>query len=165
MMEILKYPNEKLRLKSAPILKFDSQLHQTLDEMARTMYGARGVGLAGAQVGYFYRIFVIDIGTQDERFEKLFEFINPVIEKKTGKTTWEEGCLSLPGILETVTRSAKISMRFFDRHGVEQSLDAEELLAVAIQHEYDHLEGILYIDHLSFLKKRMIKRKLEKEAH
>ncbi|MBI1862095.1 MAG: peptide deformylase [Deltaproteobacteria bacterium] len=161
-MEIIKYPDERLRQKSEPVRAFDRKLHSVLDEMARTMYGARGVGLAGAQVGFFYRVFIVDIGSQDERFEKLFEFINPEITWRDGKTSWEEGCLSLPGYTETVNRAARITIRYQDRLGQPQVMEADELLGVALQHENDHLDGVLFIDRLSPLKRRFLKRKLEK---
>ena len=161
-MEIIKYPDDRLRQKSLPVQMFDKKLHSVLDEMARTMYGSRGVGLAGAQVGFFFRAFIVDIGSQDERFEKLFEIINPEIVKRAGKTSWDEGCLSLPGLTETVSRAARVTVRFQDRFGLTQTIEAEELLAVALQHEYDHLDGVLFIDRLSPLKRRFVKRKLDK---
>ncbi len=161
-MEILKYPDERLRKVSVPVISFGTELHRTLDDMARTMYRSRGIGLAGAQVGFFYRVFMVDIGVQDERHEKLYEFINPEWVSRSGKANWDEGCLSLPGFTETVSRAARICLKYLDRHGREQKIEAEELLAVAIQHEYDHLDGILFIDRLSSLKRRLLKRKLEK---
>lgn len=162
MLEILKYPDARLKEKSYSIETFGSSLHQFMDEMADTMYAANGVGLAAPQVGKILRAFVIDIGPQDEMYRKLYEFINPRLSKGEGKIVYEEGCLSVPGVSEAVERKAKITVDYFDRHGKAQTLVAEELLAVAIQHENDHLDGILFIDRLSPLKRKWMKRKLTK---
>jgi len=162
MLEILKYPDPRLHEKSLPVTDFTPELHQLLDEMARTMYGANGVGLAAPQVGKLLRLFVIDVAQQDGKTKKLYEFINPKLENGEGKITFEEGCLSVPGISEEVQRKAKISVQYQDRHGQSQRMEADELLAVAIQHENDHLDGILFVDRLSPLKRRLIKRKLTK---
>lgn len=162
MLEILKYPDPRLKEKSNTVEMFDAPLHQFMDEMAKTMYAANGVGLAAPQVGKTLRAFVIDIGLEDEKHQKLYEFINPRLSKGEGKIVYEEGCLSIPGVSEAVERKAKIMVVYFDRHGKAQTLVAEELLAAAIQHENDHLDGILLIDRLSPLKRRLMKRKLAK---
>ena len=162
ILEILKYPDPLLKDPSKPVTKFDGELHRLLDDMAATMYAANGVGLAGPQVGRHLRLFVIDIVENKEAPRKLQEFINPELSKGEGKIAFEEGCLSVPGITEAVQRKAKIAVKYQDRHGKPQTLVAEELLAVAIQHETDHLDGILFVDRLSPLKRHLVKRKIAK---
>lgn len=161
-MEILKYPDPRLNRKSVPVAKFDSSLHKFLDEMAVTMYHAKGVGLAAPQVGETLRIFVIDIGASENENQKLWEFINPVISQGQGSIAYEEGCLSVPGVTAEVKRKATITVDYKDRFGKAQKLEAEGLLAVAIQHENDHLEGVLFVERLSPLKRRMVRKQLEK---
>jgi peptide deformylase len=161
-LPILKYPDPRLKEVSRPVTQFDDELRQTLDSMAETMYSASGVGLAAPQVGELKRMFVIDIGSQDENHRRLYELINPKITHGEGKTTFEEGCLSVPGIAEEVSRKAKVTVEFQDRFGQPHSMNAEALLAVAIQHENDHLDGILFVDRLSPLKRRFLKRRLAK---
>jgi peptide deformylase len=161
-LEILKYPDPRLKEISRPVSVFDDPLRQILDAMAETMYSANGVGLAAPQVGELKRMFVIDIGAQDENHRRIYEFINPKLSKGEGRTAFEEGCLSVPGISEEVTRKAKILVEYQDRFGHPRSLNAEALLAVAIQHENDHLDGILFVDRLSPLKRRLVKRRLSK---
>jgi len=162
MLEILKYPDERLHQKSAPVSKFDSILHKLLDDMAETMYAANGVGLAAPQVAQFIRAFVIDLQLADETAGKLYEFVNPVITQRAGKIVYEEGCLSLPGFNEEVNRNADIVVKFQDRNGMEKEMDAHGLLAVAIQHENDHLDGVLFVDRLTPLRRRLAKKKLSK---
>lgn len=163
MLEILKFPDERLHTVSKSIEQYNEELHDLLDQMAETMYAANGVGLAAPQVGHFIRCFVIDLGPQKEgEASRLYEFINPNIVKGSGKIVFEEGCLSVPGIAEEVTRKEKVSVEFQDRVGSPKTLEAEGLLAVAIQHEKDHLDGILFIERLSPLKRRLVKRKLNK---
>lgn len=162
MLEILKYPDQRLKEVSEPISKFDAKLHKLLDQMAITMYAANGVGLAAPQVGELKRLFLVDIGTEENKDKKLYEFINPKISQGEGKIVFEEGCLSVPGVTEEVTRKEKILVTYQDRNGKEHELEAHGLLAVAIQHENDHLDGILFLDRLSPLKRRLMKRKLSK---
>ena len=162
MLEVLKFPDPRLKEVSKPVERFDSDLHHLLDSMAQTMYGANGVGLAAPQVGHLLRAFIIDTGSQDEQKRKLREFINPKLSEGEGKIVFEEGCLSLPGISEAVERQARIRVEYLDRFGNIHSMSAEELLAVAIQHENDHLNGILFVDRLSPLKRNLLKRKLFK---
>lgn len=162
-LEILKYPDPRLHEVSKPVSKFDTELHQFLDAMAVTMYSANGVGLAAPQVGRLQRIFVIDTTwTEDGVDKKIYEFINPKLLQGEGKIAFEEGCLSVPGITEEVTRKKKITVKYQDRHGNPQTLEANELLAVALQHENDHLDGVLFVERLSPLKRRLLRRKLEK---
>lgn len=162
MLEILKYPDPRLKKVSVPVEQFDSKLHRLLDQMAETMYGADGIGLAAPQVGESLRIFLVDLGPSEDRKPKLHEFINPVLSNGEGSISFEEGCLSVPGITEEVNRFEKITVDYQDRNGNKHKVNAEGLLAVAIQHENDHLDGILFVEKLSLLKKRLIKKKLEK---
>lgn len=162
MLDIVKYPDPLLKEISALVTDFDENLHQLLDQMAETMYTAGGVGLAGPQVGKLLRLFVIDIVPSEERNRKLYEFINPSLSNGEGKISFEEGCLSLPGVTAEVRRKERITVHYQDRFGEKQSMEAEELLAVAIQHENDHLEGVLFVDRLSPLRRRFMKKKLAK---
>ena len=162
MLEILKYPDERLKQLSKPVDDFGSKLHKLLDEMAVTMYASNGIGLAAPQVGKLSRFFLIDLGTEEKSQKKLHEFINPELSNGKGKIIYEEGCLSIPGLTEEVKRSETITVTYQDRRGKTHELVAEGLLAVAIQHENDHLDGILFLDRLSPLKRRFTKRKLAK---
>jgi len=161
-LDILKFPDPRLKKISAAVTRFDESLHGFLEEMAETMYAANGVGLAAPQVNQAIRVFIIDISSQDEKHKKLYEFINPTLRDGEGKIVYEEGCLSVPGIAEQVQRKSKMTVDYFDRHGKPHILKAEDLLAVAVQHENDHLDGILFIDRLSPLKRRLVKRKISK---
>lgn len=162
ILEILKYPDPELKKISTPVEKFDKHLHKLLDNMAETMYSANGIGLAAIQVGEPLRLFVIDLGADEDHEKKLYEFINPKISKGMGTLVYEEGCLSVPGIAEEVKRKETIHLEYQDRHGKQHELDAEGLLAVAIQHENDHLDGIIFVDRLSPLKRSIVRRKLAK---
>jgi len=162
MLEILKYPDPRLNEISTKVEVFDAELGRFLDDMAETMYAANGVGLAAPQVGRTQRFFIIDISPQDNSVRKIHEFINPVLSEGEGKKVFEEGCLSVPGIAEEVTRKAKIRVDYQDRHGNPHALIAEGLFAVALQHENDHLDGVLFVERLSPLKRRFVKRKLSK---
>ena len=147
ILDILKYPDERLKQVSTAVSVFDKELHKFLDFMAKTMYEANGIGLAAPQVARFKRFFIVDIAPVDDEERQLMEFINPQISEGKGKVTFEEGCLSVPGVLEEVTRKSKIKVNYQDRFGKPQTLVAEDLLAVAIQHETDHLNGILFIEY------------------
>lgn len=163
MLEILKYPDPRLKAISQNVERFDGELHQLLDEMAESMYGANGVGLAAPQVGRTIRAFIVDVANAEEgQPRRLVEFINPRILTGEGKIVYEEGCLSIPGVVEEVTRRARIIVEYQDRFGKAQRLEAEGLLAVAIQHENDHLDGVLFVERLSPLRRRMMRKKLEK---
>jgi len=164
MLEILKYPDPRLNEISEPVTEFDEKLSRLLDEMAKTMYSANGVGLAAPQVGELKRMFVADVKQGENEPRKLYEFINPRLYDGAGKAVFEEGCLSIPGIAEEVIRKGKITVDYQDRHGQSHTITAEGLLAVAIQHETDHLDGILFVDRLSPLKRRLVKRRLQKVA-
>jgi peptide deformylase len=160
---ILHYPDPRLRQKAAPIEKVTPEIARLIDDMAETMYAAPGVGLAAPQLGEPHRLFLIDIAGEDEPSE-LRVFINPEILSATGDQVWPEGCLSFPGVNEDIKRAARVAVRALDRHGVPFELEAEGLLAVAIQHESDHLDGVLMIDRLGALKKRIVQRKLQKRS-
>lgn len=170
ILPILTYPDPRLAQKSAPVTKFGPELEKICTDMLETMYDAPGIGLAAPQVNIHERIVVIDIdyeSTEDdppvltEKNPRIF--INAKITKKEGNILYKEGCLSVPGEYEEVERAEKVSVEYQDVHGKTHTLDAEGLLAVAIQHELDHLEGRLFIDRLSFVKSRSIKRKIKKE--
>ncbi len=160
---ILHYPNERLREKGKRIAMINDEVKQLVDDMAETMYAAPGVGLAATQIGEAVQLFVVD--TADDGAPSDFRvFINPEILEREGEITWSEGCLSFPGVNEEIDRAAKVRVRAQDREGKTFELTAEGLLAVAIQHEYDHLQGVLMIDHMGPLKKRMTHRKMIKRA-
>ena len=160
---ILHYPDKRLREKGAPIKAITSEIKALVDDMAETMYAAPGVGLAATQIGVALQLFVIDIAEQDQPSD-LRVFINPEIVQREGDITWTEGCLSFPGVQEDIDRAARVRVRALDREGKAFELEAEGLLAVAIQHEFDHLQGELMIDHLGPLKKRIVHRKMQKRA-
>jgi peptide deformylase len=157
---ILEFPDPRLRTKAQPVTHFDAALGTLIDDMLETMYAAPGIGLAATQVDVHQRVVVIDIS--DERNQPLV-LINPQILQREGEASTEEGCLSVPGIFDDVKRAAKIRLRAQDRSGASFELDYEDILAVCIQHEMDHLEGKLFVDYLSDLKRERIRKKLEKE--
>jgi peptide deformylase len=160
---ILHYPDPRLREKGKRVEAVTAEVKELVDDMAETMYAAPGVGLAATQIGEAVQIFVID--TAEEGAPSDFRaFINPEILEREGAVTWSEGCLSFPGVNEDIDRAAKVRVRAQDRDGKTFELEAEGLLAVAIQHEYDHLQGVLMIDHMGPLKKRMTHRKMLKRA-
>lgn len=139
----------------------NDEIRQLVDDMAETMYAAPGVGLAATQIGVMLRVFVIDIATDDEPSD-LRVFINPEITETTGTQTWEEGCLSFPGVTEEIRRAEQVTVRALDRDGKPFELHADGLLAVAVQHENDHLNGVVMLDKLSAVKRRLLGRKLAK---
>jgi peptide deformylase len=160
---ILHYPDKRLREKGVRVPAITTEIQKLVDDMAETMYAAPGVGLAATQIGEKLQIFVIDVAEENEPSD-LRVFINPEILEKHDSIVWSEGCLSFPGINEDVERAAKVKVRALDREGKSFELEAEGLLAVAVQHEYDHLQGVLMIDHLGLLKKRLVNRKMQKRA-
>jgi peptide deformylase len=161
---ILHYPDKRLRIPGAPVTDFGPEFQALIDDMAETMYAAPGVGLAAPQIGVHLRLFVIDAATGEDAPSDFRVFANPVILEKQGEVVWEEGCLSFPGVHEEIDRAERVKVRAQDRHGVFFELEAEGLLAVAIQHEHDHLDGKLMVDHLGMLKKRMVHRQMVKRA-
>jgi peptide deformylase len=158
---ILHYPDKRLRERGKKVEVVTPEIQALIDDMAETMYAAPGVGLAATQIGEALQLFVIDIADSDEPSD-LRVFINPEILESHGEIVWQEGCLSFPGIQEDIDRAAKVRVRALDRNGKTFELEAEGLLAVAIQHEYDHLQGLLMIDHMGPLKKRLTHRKMLK---
>jgi peptide deformylase len=155
-------PDPILRKESEPVEKVDDELRKLLDDMLETMYAAPGIGLAAVQVGILKRLIVIDISKDKEKKKPLF-LINPEIISRSKKTsTYEEGCLSLPGHFAEIERPAECQIKFINYEGKEKELKADGLLATCIQHEIDHLNGILFVDYLSKLKKDMIIKKLIK---
>jgi peptide deformylase len=160
LLTILEYPDPRLRTKAVPVGKVDAAMRTLIDDMIATMYAANGIGLAATQVNVHQRLLVIDIS--DERNDPRI-FINPEILLRDGEEVTEEGCLSVPGFYENVERAQRVRVRALDRNGASFELDAEGLLAVCIQHEMDHLEGKLFVDYISDLKRTRIRKKLEKE--
>jgi peptide deformylase len=157
---ILEYPDPRLRKKAAPVTVVDDALRQFVDNLLETMYAANGVGLAATQVDVHKRVIVLDVS---ENRDRPLVFINPELLSKEGEGPGEEGCLSLPGIYDKLSRATRIRVRALGRDGQSFEMDAEGLLGVCIQHEMDHLEGKLFVDYLSELKRTLIRRRLEKE--
>jgi peptide deformylase len=158
---ILHYPDKRLRERGKKVEAVTPTIRTLIDDMAETMYAAPGVGLAATQIGEALQLFVIDIADTDEPSD-FRVFINPQILETQGEIVWQEGCLSFPGVQEDIDRAAKVRVRAQDREGEWFELEAEGLLAVAIQHEFDHLQGMLMIDHMGPLKKRLTHRKMIK---
>jgi peptide deformylase len=161
---ILHYPDKRLRELAKPVTRFDADLTKLIDDMAETMYAAPGVGLAAPQIGVALRLFLVDVSTGADDPSDLRTFINPEIMENVGETCYEEGCLSFPGIHEEVKRAERIKVRAQDAEGKTFELVADGLLAIAIQHETDHLNGKLMVDHLSMLRRRLVHRSMMKRA-
>ena len=159
-LKILEFPDPRLRKKAAEVESVDDAMRSLIDDMFETMYEAPGIGLAATQVDVHQRLLVTDVSPDKTEPHVL---INPVILELDGVTVTDEGCLSVPGYYEEVERAEHIRVRFLDRDGVEQEMEAEGLLAVCIQHEMDHLEGKLFVDYLSETKRQRIRKKLEKD--
>lgn len=159
LRQILHYPDPRLRRKAEPVAKVTDEIRVLVDDMAETMYHAPGIGLAAIQIGVPQRVVVIDLS---EERDQLQVFINPEIEESEGEQILEEGCLSVPGVFEPVTRAGRIKVRALDRNGAPFELEATGLLATCIQHEIDHLDGKVFVDYLSRLKQQRIRKKLEK---
>lgn len=159
LLEILKFPDARLRTKAKPVEAVTDEIKRLVDDMLETMYAAPGIGLAATQVNVHLRIVVIDVSP--EKDDPLC-LINPKIIAKDGIEQHEEGCLSVPGIYETVERAECITFSALNRQGETFKMDVDDLLAVCVQHELDHLEGKLFVDYLSALKRNRIKKKLEK---
>jgi len=159
--EILKYPDPRLREVAQPVAAVDAEVQRLVDDMAETMYESNGCGLAATQIGVNMRVFVVDCAGEDEASD-FRVFINAEILEADGVQVWNEGCLSFPGVSEEIKRAEHVRVRALDRSGQPFELEADGLLAVAIQHELDHLNGVLMIDKLNALKRRMMGRKLAK---
>ena len=163
LRQILTEPNKILREKSLTVKVVDEDLQKLMDDMLETMYAAPGIGLAAIQVGVPKRVIVLDIAPKDKPKNPMF-FVNPeIITKSENSSTYEEGCLSVPGQFAEVNRPDKCHIKYLDYYGQPKEIKADGMLATCIQHEIDHLEGILFIDYLSKLKKTMIIKKLSKQ--
>ena len=161
--EILTEPNKILREKSLYVDKVDEDLQKIMNDMLETMYAAPGIGLAAIQIGIPKRVIVLDISQKDGPKNPMF-FVNPeIIEKSKNNSTYEEGCLSVPGQFAEIDRPDRCYIKYLDYHGEKKEIKAEGMLSTCVQHEMDHLEGILFIDYLSKLKKTMIVKKLSKQ--
>ncbi len=159
LLKILEFPDPRLRTKATSVELVDDELRAFIDDMFETMYAAPGIGLAATQVDVHKRLLVTDV-TPDKSEPHVL--INPEILEKDGVTVSDEGCLSVPGYYEEVERAEHICVRFLDRDGQQQEMEAEGLLAICIQHEMDHLDGKLFVDYLSEAKRQRIRKKLEK---
>jgi len=161
ILNILKYPDKRLRTIAKPVVSVDETIKQQVKDMFETMYEAPGIGLAATQVNFHKRIIVIDISDQ---CNEPICCINPEVIEKSGEIQWEEGCLSVPDYYENVIRANDIKVQALNQHGETFELEASEMLSVCIQHEIDHLNGILFVDHLSKLKQKRLKKKTEKKV-
>ncbi len=161
LLPILRFPDPRLHRKATPVDLVDDSVRRLIADMAETMYEAPGIGLAATQVDVHKRIIVIDVS---EDKSKLLAFINPEILERSREQVCEEGCLSVPGIYEKVSRCERVRVRALDPQGKSFTLEAEGLLAVCVQHEIDHLEGKVFVEHLSQLKQGRIRAKLAKQA-
>lgn len=159
-LEILEFPDPRLRTRAKPVEAFDAGLGQLIDDMVETMYAANGIGLAATQVNHHQRLLVLDVSEQQDNPKV---YINPKIVDEEGSEVCEEGCLSVPGIYAKVQRAEKVRVEAQDRHGVTFQEDAEGIHAICLQHEMDHLEGKLFVDYLSPLKRQIVRKKLEKQ--
>lgn len=159
ILTILEFPDKRLRTKAKSVTVFEQPLKTLIADMLETMYYAQGIGLAATQVNIHQRIIVMDVS---ENKDTPLCFVNPVIIQKTGTTQSQEGCLSVPGFFEPIDRAEQITVQALDKKGVSFEIKATEFLAVCIQHEIDHLEGKLFVDYLSPLKRQRIKTKLHK---
>lgn len=176
VLEIFKYPAPVLKKVAKPVTEFNDELRELVKNMLYTMYHAPGIGLAAPQVGVSLRFFVLDIwydrekvtlhdGTEEVRLSNFSPkvFINPVFKNKEGEQLYEEGCLSVPGIYEEVKRAEVVTVEFQDINGDLHVIEADELLAVCLQHENDHLDGIVFVERLNLLKKQLILKKIQKK--
>ncbi|MBP6562377.1 MAG: peptide deformylase [Neisseriaceae bacterium] len=161
LLDILRYPDERLHTVAKPVAKVDDRIKTLVSDMAETMYEAAGIGLAATQVDVHERVVVMDLS---EEKNQLLVLINPEIIAKSGETTYEEGCLSVPGVYDTVTRAEAVTVRALDADGQSFELAADGLLAICIQHELDHLAGKVFVEYLSDMKQQRIKSKLKKRT-
>ncbi len=163
--EVITYPNKLLRLKSKDVEQFDNKLHTLLDDMYETMMAQSGVGLAAIQVAIPLNVLIINLPNEDDIQDKndLIEAINPVITHKDGTQIFTEGCLSVPGFSEDVTRAQHIIVEYFNRNGEKQTMECEDFLAVAWQHEMEHLAGHLFIENLSIIKRKKFEKEWKKK--
>jgi peptide deformylase len=165
LLDIVLYPEEVLSTPGKDVDEVGDDIRALLDDLAETMYAARGVGLAANQIGDLRRVCVIDTRLDAEEEDgpgTLIELVNPRVVEREGELVWEEGCLSVPEIFEDVKRAAWVRVEALDRDGNEFSIEGEELLAVVLQHEIDHLDGVMFLDHISRLKRRMALKRFKK---
>lgn len=153
---IIQLPDERLRAVTAPITSFDEALQKLIDDMFETMYAAKGIGLAAPQIAISKKLAVIDVSNKRS---KPLVLINPAIVERKGRALMEEGCLSVPGVYDKAPRATWVKLRALDRNGKLYEIEAEDLLAHCIQHEVDHLNGMLFLDHLSYVKQQMVRKK------
>jgi len=163
-LSIVEYPDKKLKEKSVNVEKFDEKLHNLLDAMYPIMMDTNGIGLAAIQVAHAKNVLILNIPLEDgeQPKENLLEIINPVLTYKSGESVYQEGCLSVPSFYEDITRYEKVSINYQDRDGNTKQLEADGLLSIAIQHEMDHLEGILFIDKLSYSRRKKFEKEYKK---
>ncbi|BCZ19975.1 Peptide deformylase Def [Helicobacter sp. NHP19-012] len=164
LLELVRYPDKRLRKRSQEVVAFDEVLHQLLDDMHETMLANKGIGLAAIQVGVAKRALLVHLPREDDTqlLEDCLEIINPTLMQTEGEILWREGCLSVPEFYEEVLRHANITLGYQDRFGNAKVLQASELLSVAIQHEMDHLNGVLFVDKLSMLKRKKFEKEFKK---
>jgi len=162
LLEIKKYPERVLREKASPVTKIDGEIQRLIDDMVETMYAAPGIGLAAPQVGISKRIIIIDVSMKEGEKTPLIVLINPEIVEGEGEIESEEGCLSLPGYITTVKRSERVIVRGLNRDGRPIEIEGEGLLSRALQHECDHLDGVLLIDRVSSIKREFFKKRYQK---
>ena len=163
-LKIVEYPDKKLKEKSKKVEKFDEKLHKLLDSMYPIMINTNGIGLAAIQVGHATQALILNIPDEDgeQPKENLLEIINPVVTKQNGESIYQEGCLSVPSFYEDISRYETISVNYQDRDGNTKTLDADGLLSIAIQHEMDHLIGVLFIDKLSYARRKKFEKEYKK---
>jgi peptide deformylase len=162
LLKIKTYPDDVLKRRSEPVEGVDEDIRRLIDDMAETMYAAPGIGLAAPQVGVSKRVIVVDVSTMDEELPGLIPLVNPEITQSEGEIEFEEGCLSLPGFTAMVKRAGRVCVRALDSDGKPIQLDAEGILAIALQHEMDHLEGTLLLDRTSPLRREFYKKNVKK---
>ncbi|MGW8168603.1 MAG: peptide deformylase [Sulfurovaceae bacterium] len=166
--EIVIYPDKRLKLISEEITQFDESLHGLLDDMYDTMVAKNGVGLAAIQIGVPKRVLIINVPIKDEDLgrdqpkENTLEIINPIFEAKQGSTIFQEGCLSVPGIYEDVNRFEYVKISYQDRYGNKHEIEDDDFLAIALQHEIDHLDGKVFVEKLSFIKRKKFEKEWKK---
>jgi len=163
--EVLIYPDRRLKIVSKDIESFDSELHSLLEDMKETMYASDGIGLAAIQIGVAKNVLVINLADEDgeQTSEGVVEIINPMILEAEGSVTYQEGCLSVPSVYEDIERKEDIKVRYFDRNGVKIEKKLDGLMAIAFQHEMDHLQGHLFIEKLSYLKRKKFEKEWKKK--
>ncbi len=163
-LNIVEYPDKRLKLKSKKVENFDSQLHRLLDEMYIIMMNTNGIGLAAIQVAHPKQVLILNIPQEDgeQVDENLIEIINPILIQSQGETVYQEGCLSVPKFYEDITRAESITIEYQDRDANNKTLEASGLLSIAIQHEIDHLNGILFIDKLSYSRRKKFEKEYKK---